>query len=100
MFFPINMRYVPQNYSDVERIKSIYFSFRFFFFPLVYIQETLCDLRRELTSKKSLISSMTYDLRGTHSPFGKFVSFVTETQAWKRLRGRSWGFPSIAVVGG
>ena len=34
MFFPINMRYVPQNYSDVEIIKSIYFSFRFFFFSV------------------------------------------------------------------
>ena len=29
MFFPINMKYVPQNYSDVVRIKSINFSFRF-----------------------------------------------------------------------
>ena len=30
MFFPINMKYVPQNYSDVVGIKSINFSFRFF----------------------------------------------------------------------
>ena len=42
---------------------------------------------------------MTYDFRGTHFLFGKFVSFITEIQAWRRLRGRSWGFSSIAVGG-
>ena len=42
---------------------------------------------------------MTYDLRGIHFPFGKFVSFITETQAWRRLRGRSCGFSTVAVGG-
>ena len=42
---------------------------------------------------------MTYDLRGIHFPFGKFVSLITETQAWRRLRGGSCGFSTVAVGG-
>lgn len=74
-----------------EQRKTTNFSCRFLVFQFLFSQKDRLDMRRDLISKNHT-SASTYDFRGTCLPFGKFLSFITEKQAWSRLESwEGWG---------